>query len=458
MIKNILFIILYIFLPNLLSPQYILYIFIIHSIISLLDGIRYNNNIIISINTSVCIYFIYTAISNINLINISGTMQNTTYSYIVLKYIDISVQIFCISSTFIMMGIEYALNRSLPKIRIDIKEENIKYLYYIILFLSIKDLFFQFDTSALGSLSKLLELSGIFGIIFFSRLWIRENNSTYKTYTIIIYVSTTIVALLYAFLRNAIITPTVVLIMGMIIGRNDVKFLLGYQIIPFILIFYSFSIIFSDLGTHRGEQSNWTTITNVFSKVDDKERNYKQINYSDENSNEGSLFQRSSNLAPITQVVRLVNQNGFYGGSVTYPLVLAFIPRFLYPEKPLVQLGAWFAYEAGIGYKNDVGRVNNSVGMTIPGQLYLDFGWLGVVLGSFLIGVILSLLWNCTDFYGSNYNLTGTLFGGYLLVLALEGVGSDLQIVITLTSLYLLFYFFKKIYENSGNRSVMERE
>jgi len=116
----------------------------------------------------------------------------------------------------------------------------------------------------------------------------------------------------------------------------------------------------------------------------------------------------------------------------------------LWPDKPLIQIGAWFALEIGIGSKTSLGTANNSINMTVAGELYLDFGWIGVILGSLLFGAFLAILWNSTRFYSSVYNITGTIFGGYLIILA-TGSYADLQVLVTLLSTYLIFLFIKKI-------------
>jgi hypothetical protein len=189
--------------------------------------------------------------------------------------------------------------------------------------------------------------------------------------------------------------------------------------------------------------SNTEIIRHAFFKSE-KEQFAVQIVTEDENRS-ASILQRSSCLAPLTLVVKLVRTNGFYTGRASSPLITAFIPRFLYPDKPLIQLGAWFALEAGIAYKNENGVINNSVGMTIPGELYLDFGWVGVFAGCILVGSFFIILWNATSFYLSESNISGTIFGGYLLLSNLGGIGADLQIIITLLSTYVLFYILKRV-------------
>lgn len=196
-----------------------------------------------------------------------------------------------------------------------------------------------------------------------------------------------------------------------------------------------FSSVFTTL------QSNRANFINVFIQSEDTRG--KPVAFVEENETSG-LLNRSANVAQITNVVKLVNSNGFYDGRASAPIIVALIPRFLWPDKPKIQLGAWFALEIGAGYKNDLGLINNSINMTVAGELYLDFGWLGVIIGSLLFGAFISVLWNSTEFYASEFNLSGIIFGGYLIMISI-GSYADLQIVITLISTYLIFYAIKII-------------
>jgi len=61
----------------------------------------------------------------------------------------------------------------------------------------------------------------------------------------------------------------------------------------------------------------------------------------------------------------------------------------------------------------------------------------------FSFTAFIGLLWNSTRFYSSEYNISGTIFGGYIFILSI-GSYADLQIVITLLSTYLIFLALKK--------------
>jgi hypothetical protein len=82
--------------------------------------------------------------------------------------------------------------------------------------------------------------------------------------------------------------------------------------------------------------------------------------------------------------------------------------------------------------------------MTIMGEMYLDFGWIGVLIGCILYGMFMAVLWNSVEFFASPYNLLGILFGGYILVFSF-GIGADLQIVVSYLSTYLIIYAIKKL-------------
>jgi hypothetical protein len=93
--------------------------------------------------------------------------------------------------------------------------------------------------------------------------------------------------------------------------------------------------------------------------------------------------------------------------------------------------------EIGQAYMRRDGSISNSVAMTIPGELYLNFGWPGVVLGCLAYGMLLGVFWTRTGFWEDPDNAFGSAFGFFLLWTAF-GLGADLQLLITTTAVYLL--------------------
>jgi hypothetical protein len=157
-------------------------------------------------------------------------------------------------------------------------------------------------------------------------------------------------------------------------------------------------------------------------------------------STQQTLLSRLSTINQLTQVVRVVEEDGFLDGSTLDYLGVAFIPRALWPEKPTIAKGAWFALRIGQANVMADGQIMNSINMTIPGELYLNFGWMGVFIGLLLFGAVIAILWSRTDFWRDSRNVLGSAYGYYLLWIWLGfSLGADLQIIVTLIAMYLVF-------------------
>ena len=433
MLLNFIFLIVYTLLSSFLSGEDLYYLSSIHIIIYIFHSLTIKKNI------SPIILFalgsLIVNIGNIALISQLYTRTIITYNYIVPKYIDNAAQIWCISFTLIIIGFDSTIKKSLPPISFDIKKNHLRNIF-IALFISNIIILFNHYANILHSL-KIFGMINTMGIVFYARLWAKEDNKTYRNYAIILLVIETYLSLTTSFLRFELILPTFCMFMGYFLGKGDIKYLFSYRVLPYLLLIIIYASIFRALQINRSD-------TNFISVFYDSGDNYVQNNVKD-NKQQYALLIRSANVAQLTNVVRLVNQNGLYYGKASAPLVMALIPRMLWPDKPLIRLGAWFALEIGQAYQNETGYINNSINMTVMGELYLDFGWIGVIIGSLLLGVFIALLWNSTEFYLSPYNLMGTVFGGYLFMILFIGIAADLQIVITFLSFYVTFYIIKKV-------------
>jgi hypothetical protein len=92
-----------------------------------------------------------------------------------------------------------------------------------------------------------------------------------------------------------------------------------------------------------------------------------------------------------------VGRSGLQVGNTMKTFYYAFIPRIVWPEKPPVSRGAWFSTYLGMAARE--AEATTSTGMTAIGEWYWNFGLLGVVVGMFLTGALLSGLWRLA---GSN--------------------------------------------------------
>ena len=72
----------------------------------------------------------------------------------------------------------------------------------------------------------------------------------------------------------------------------------------------------------------------------------------------------------------------YQGGWTLSFLFISFIPRILWPGKPQTTVGQWVTdnYGAGPG-------VISSTGISWPGELYMNFGIVGVLIGMVLLGI-----------------------------------------------------------------------
>ncbi len=394
----------------------------------------------------------------LNKIYENGLKEYYIYAYISMEYISDAALLWAVGSTFIMIGYELFERRSLPSLRVDLNSKaSLSTLYRVILFF----IFLRFSGNAInlgfisGGLQQLISLMSLMGILFFARLWVVKENNTYRNYAIVICVLQTLMALYSSYLRIDLMTPIVSFYGGYFIGTGKVKSVFSIWVLPLFAAMIIFSMFFNSLGGNRAG------FINAFETSGQSNDEYSYEILNDEVKDRGGVVERNSNVAQLSNVIDLVESNGLYKGSASYPLLTALIPRALWPEKPNIQLGAWFALEIGAASITSTGRINNSVNMTVPGELYLDFGWIGVIIGCTLFGGFQAVFWNAAEFNASPYNLTGALWGGYLLLLSLFGMGSDLQIVISLLSSYFVFILVKQIakaYENSNSRTALARK
>lgn len=461
MVLHIFFIVLYFALSGTVNAVGMCSLLVAHCVLNIISDINSKEKRGINVLTSFNIGVMLTTIANLVFINgiyVYGVSEESMYRYIVFEYIEEGILIWVVGNASIFLGFEIFKKNSLPSISLEIKNKNIidNYFKYIIVlaFLSFSGNVINFSFIT-GGIQKVLGLFSMMGILFYARLWGKEGNLKYRNYATFLAVMQTFNALYNSFLRIDLLTPTIIYYGGYFIGRSSIKSIISEKLIPPIIIIIVFSQFFNTFGGNRAHFiDSFTTSEEVATY-----NSYSDLS-ADKNAR-GGLLERSANIAQITNVVNLVEKKGLYLGNASAPLVAALVPRFLWPDKPQIQLGAWFALEIGAATISSLtGRANNSINMTIPGELYLDFGWVGVVLGGILFGGLIGLFWNAAKFNESAYNILGALWGGYLLLFALFGIGADLQIIVTLLSTYIIFLVIKKLaksYEGILSRTSVAR-
>ncbi len=91
-------------------------------------------------------------------------------------------------------------------------------------------------------------------------------------------------------------------------------------------------------------------------------------------------------MKPAIELIekRVGDDIAYRGGDTIALLAGAFVPRFVWKDKPDAAVGQLFNRE----FKLSLDR-NTYASVTHLGELYWNFGWLGVLLGAPIIGVIL---------------------------------------------------------------------
>lgn len=400
---------------------------------------------------------IIAVLANINIIYIfESDIFLSDYSYAEPTFFSLASFILAMGTQSLAFGYNFKTILRIPRLYLqyNLTHTFLNIVFLISLLLAVKDFWLSFSLP--GSFQTIIEFTPIVGIFILSRFAGKYDKTDLFIKGIIIMIAASTNALLFAYLRIEILLPILVFIIGYFLGSGSIKSILSTKFIPIlaiILLFYSFFEIFGSqrsnvgVGLDRLTELQSTTAPEG-SILNDKEK-------------ELSAFNRSSNIAQISAACGLVADNGHYEGLTTLPLLVAFVPRFLWPDKPVIALGVWYAVEIGAAVEVD-DWYNNSVNMTIPGQLFLDFGWYGVFIGSFMVGFILKLLWDAVGFYHKRFNLLGVFFGVYLILTAFLGLGADLQILITFLAIYLSLLVISKIFkiqdENTMRRPTLARK
>jgi hypothetical protein len=102
-----------------------------------------------------------------------------------------------------------------------------------------------------------------------------------------------------------------------------------------------------------------------------------------------STLSRMDLLTCVAEVLTLGPRADIVKGNVHWWLlpIYPFVPRFLWPSKPIIQEGGWFTV-ALRGGSGDALSAGSSTAITYPGDLYLQFGLPGILVGMFALGVV----------------------------------------------------------------------
>lgn len=375
--------------------------------------------------------------------------------YAVLDYLYFACEVMLVGGTAIIAGFYTAqrwrtwhlVGKVLPKIKARVNDRDLMYGGIIVSVLSMV-LTNWLGPNRFGTVSGLIALLPDLTIFTLSRLGAARQSRRVITVSLGLALVVAAQAALFAYLRAEIVFPIFALLIGLVVGSRSIGILRRRFLIPVYFLIALFAVNFATLGRIRSKAGGGESRVAAF-------RAATGAQAADSNEDAGAIVVRLSTVNQLSQIGLLVDQRGFLRGSTLEYLGFAFVPRFLWPDKPKIAKGAWFAYQIGQAILRPDGSYGNSVNMTVPGELYLNFGWSGVVIGSYLFGALLELFWAAAVFWTDASNPFGTAFGFYLLWIGV-GLVADLQIVVTLFAMYLLFLAGSVVF--SGLRGTRPRQ
>ena len=135
-----------------------------------------------------------------------------------------------------------------------------------------------------------------------------------------------------------------------------------------------------------------------------------------------ATFRRLEGLSILTVIVRDTGSRvPFQGGWSIAQIAIAYIPRVLWPGKPVVGTGGFITEYYGYGP-----GLETSTGSTWLGEFYMNFGWMGIAIGMTVIGVFFRFLQE--SFLGTDATIPAMLVGVVALLSLSANIGGDLVV------------------------------
>jgi hypothetical protein len=164
----------------------------------------------------------------------------------------------------------------------------------------------------------------------------------------------------------------------------------------FVILFFGLVLIYPFVNAYRSAlNSGGVEVTSFARAADAGQMAFNTVG--ERGSTAGDLWregldrtlERLDLLTSVAQVLSLGPRASMVKGDVHWWMLpfYPFVPRFLWHSKPILQEGGWFT-AALMGGSENLENVGSSTAITYPGDLYLQFGLLGIPAGMFVLGVV----------------------------------------------------------------------
>jgi hypothetical protein len=283
-----------------------------------------------------------------------------------------------------------------------------------------------------GEVTRLLVMLPNLAVFTLARIGAERHDGTALRVAVFIALLEALRALMYGYVRGGIAAPLFAYICGVTLGARSLRPLLRRNAVPVLLCAALFVRFYGLLGEARGWYLHGPEkVRRMWTHQGGRDDQYWL-------PPQQTVLARLTSFNQLSQIGRVVERDGHYRGKTFEYLRYAFVPRFLWPEKPRIALGAWYALTIGQAVQMDNGWFNNSVNMTQAGELYLNFGWPAVPIGLVVYGFLLGVFWTRARFWESDSrNVLGGALALHLLWMVL-GAHGEFTVFVSLLAVYLL--------------------
>lgn len=183
------------------------------------------------------------------------------------------------------------------------------------------------------------------------------------------------------------------LVVGVVSSYFDRKLNLQWLLIPLLglVLLYPLSNAYRD-----AVQGGSTAVTSFEGAAQAGQSAYNAIQEREVGAESGwrdgveKTVRRLDLLTSIAQVLTLGDRANVVKGNVSWWIlpIYPFVPRFIWHDKPILDEGARFTIALGGNfYRGADTQGMSSTAITYPGDLVLQFGFIGLIVGMFALGV-----------------------------------------------------------------------
>lgn len=148
------------------------------------------------------------------------------------------------------------------------------------------------------------------------------------------------------------------------------------------------------------------------------------------------LASRTNHLITFIKMVELTPDYVPYWGGYTYNTIYtSLMPRFIFPDKPQKILGQEFGHRYMLLDPSDS---STSYNLPMLIEMYINFGPLGVIIGMFILGIILRIIYSLVNHLQCG---EGGLLMGAIIFINLLNIESDFSLAFGNILQYIILFY-----------------